>query len=143
MAEQDIEATPQPPLIETQTQPAYEPVINNENLDVKNKQPVKLTVVATPQPPLIDAQQQPAYESKEADSSSEKENIKSVETTPQTPIVKQSVQPDNESEVTDPKTENPVDTEKEQGESSTEETEVKAFLLLAAPQARLTYKTLW
>ena len=126
MAEQDIEATPQPPLIETQTQPAYEPVINNENLDVKNKQPVKLTVVATPQPPLIDAQQQPAYESKEADSSSEKENIKPVETTPQTPIVKQSVQPDNESEVTDPKTENPVDTEKEQGESSTEETEVKA-----------------
>ena len=123
MAEQIIEVTPQPPLIDAQPQPTYELEIN-DTPNEENKLPVKPSVEATPQPPLIDPQPQPAYGPKDVDSSSEKENItpvdETVEATPQAPIVDQAVEPDDEAQVTDPTTEDPVDAEKEQAKKWTE-----------------------
>ncbi len=80
--EQSIIQTPQPPLIDAQPEPTYEPEINDKAPDEENKLPVEQAVEATPQPPLIDAQQKPSYEPDTDDSTTE-EDITSTTQTPE------------------------------------------------------------
>ena len=58
--------TPQPPLIDAQPEPSYEPAtIDNtavEKTGQATEQVIEQTIELTPQPPLIDAQQAPGYE---------------------------------------------------------------------------------
>jgi hypothetical protein len=80
---QAVEATPQPPIIDKQPQPGYEPETNASTLDGENKLPVMQAVEITPQPPLIDAQTEPSYEPDRADSAIEGENFNSTTATPE------------------------------------------------------------
>lgn len=65
-AEQVLAPTPQPPLIDAQTEPSYEPIktdsITINKTDRTIEQVSDETVQPTPQPPLIDAQQATSYE---------------------------------------------------------------------------------
>ena len=62
-AEQVVAPTPQPPLIDAQTEPGYEPINSDtEKTDGAIEQVSDETVQSTPQPPLIDAQQATSYE---------------------------------------------------------------------------------
>ncbi|MDX2506331.1 MAG: DUF481 domain-containing protein [Gammaproteobacteria bacterium] len=80
---QPVEATPQPPIIDKQPQPSYEPETNGSSLDGENKLPVMQAVETTPQPPLTDAQAEPGYEPDTADSAIEEENINITTQTPE------------------------------------------------------------
>ena len=83
MAEQFIEVTPQPPLIDVQPQPSYEPEITNsvteQETSQENLQSNEQTIEATPQPPLIDAQPEPVYEPESVDSTTEEEKDPSTD----------------------------------------------------------------
>ncbi len=120
------EATPQPPAIDTQAQPIYEPESIDNNLGVKNDLVIEQPVTATPQPPLIDLQPQPSYEPKTLAS---EPAIQASESAPQPPAEDKHIKPgdpsDLEPESTDPVTQIIVDTETEQEIDKTEITGVK------------------
>ena len=90
-----VEPTPQPPLIDAQPEPKYEPDTNDSSVDEKieqaTQQPAEPPVEATPQPPLIDAQPAPSYEPDTADSAIEPSDLTSTTQTP----VPLTVQPIN------------------------------------------------
>ena len=64
--EQAIAPTPQPPLIDVQPEPSYEPIKTDsttiEKTDRASEQVIENTAEPTPQPPLLDAQQAPSFE---------------------------------------------------------------------------------
>ncbi len=90
-----VEPTPQPPLIDVQPEPKYEPDTNDSSVDQKHgqtaEQTMELPVEPTPQPPLIDAQPAPSYEPDTADSAIEQSDLTSTTQTP----VPLTVQPIN------------------------------------------------
>ncbi len=87
-AGQLVEPTPQPPLIDAQSEPSYEPDTNDntveKNIDLKTEQTVEQPVELTPQPPLIDARPEPSYEPDTVDSAEEERDISSTTQTPET-----------------------------------------------------------
>ena len=79
-AEQAITPTPQPPIIDAQTEPGHE--LKTIDDTAVTEQAIEQTIEPTPQPPLIDAQQASSYEpeldtgtSAEQQTSSDSENI--------------------------------------------------------------------
>ena len=70
--EQAVKPTPQPPLIDAQPEPSYEPEITDSTTEKTKSQPAAEPIEPTPQPPLIDAQPEPSYEPDTENNTAEK-----------------------------------------------------------------------
>jgi len=100
--------TPQPPLINAQPKPSYEPATIDstavDKTEQATKQAIEKTVDPTPQPPLIDAQQEPSYKPATIDSTAvekteqttEQAIEQTVDPTPQPPLIDAQQEPSYE-----------------------------------------------
>ena len=84
--EQPSEATPQPPLIDAQSEPSYEPATTDstvdKNIEQTTEQFIEPPVEPTPQPPLIDSQKASGYVSDtSADATAEKNTDPTIQET--------------------------------------------------------------
>jgi hypothetical protein len=78
-SELSSEATPQPPLIDAQPVPSYEPQTTSTTDSSNDAESIDTDEDTTPQPPLIDAQPEPSYEPDKSDTSKTEDNTDQIQ----------------------------------------------------------------